>query len=223
MRRLSHGCFPRLFESYDDRRLRIHHEGILDVGVNHFGDDVTVASLGAIDCRRNKCPDFLDGNAGLWPGIDANGAAVRYHRRPSRKQSAIDAADRSVELRADQLLHPLRNIRQVFELRNILDHRQHLLDGVDGSVLVARVSRPADGRDVEVVPAAMRDIDLHVGELGENAVVELVPAKQINAAGLLAHVVGDGGKRELALEIRPALDQRLDAADQRAEFRLSCP
>ena len=63
----------------------------------------------------------------------------------------------------------------------------------------------------------MSDVDLHVGEFGQHAVIELVPPKQIDAAGLLAHVIGDRDEGNLAFEIDAAVDHGHDATDQRTE------
>ena len=164
--------------------------------------------------------DLLDRNAGLRSRVDADGAAIGDHRRAAGEQPAVDAADGNEELRPDEVLHRLRDLREVFELRQLVDDRQHLLDGVDRLILVAGMRGATDGRNVEIVSAPVGDVDLHVGELGEHAVVELVASKQVDAPGLLTHVVGDRGKRDLALEVDAAVDQRPDAADQRAEAGL---
>ncbi len=66
----------------------------------------------------------------------------------------------------------------------------------------------------------MRDIDLHVGQLGEHAMIELVTSEQVDATGLLTHMIGDRRKRDLALEIHAVVDQRLDRADQGAQASL---
>ncbi len=66
----------------------------------------------------------------------------------------------------------------------------------------------------------MRDVDLHVGQFGQHAMVELVAPEQIDGAGLLAHVIGHRRERDLAREIDAAVDQRLDAADERAKAGL---
>ena len=66
----------------------------------------------------------------------------------------------------------------------------------------------------------MGDVDLHIREFGKHAVIELVSPKQIDAAGLLSHVIGDRHKGDLAFEINTAVDHGHDAADQRTEAGL---
>src|SRR5260370_6809718 len=63
----------------------------------------------------------------------------------------------------------------------------------------------------------MGDIDLHARKLGENAVIKLVSPEEVDAARLLPHMIGHRGKRDLASELCPALDERHDAADKRPE------
>ena len=72
---------------------------------------------------------------------------------------------------------------------------------------MAGMGRTPDGRNVEIVSAAMSDVDLHVGQFGEHAMIELVTPEQIDAAGLLTHVIGDRNERDLAFEIDAAFDR----------------
>src|SRR6516165_7435828 len=63
----------------------------------------------------------------------------------------------------------------------------------------------------------MGDINLHARKFGENAVVKLMSPEEVDAARLLPHMIGHRGKRDLASELSPALDERHDAADKRPE------
>ena len=103
------------------------------------------------------------------------------------------------------------------ELRDLVGHRQHLLDRVDRQVLVAGVGGEPHRRDVEIVAPAMRDIDLHPGQLAEDAVVEAVPAEQVDAAGLVAHVVAHRREGDLARERGARVEDGLDRADLAAQ------
>src|SRR5262249_744751 len=116
------GRFPSGFQRGDDGCVAIDHEPILDVGIDHLGHDLAVARLGTVERGLNDRLDLLDGHSRLWPGVYADSAAVRDHRRPAGKKSAIDAADRDEELGPDEVLHLLRDIREVLQSRQLLDH-----------------------------------------------------------------------------------------------------
>ncbi len=70
------------------------------------------------------------------------------------------------------------------------------------------------------VCAERRHIDLHAGQFAEHAIVEFVAVEEIDAAGLLSHMVGDAAEGDLAVEIDAGVDQGLHRADLAAEAGL---
>ena len=194
--------------------------GVLAVGQDHVVARVGEARRDAVDDLLQRGPDRLGVHAGVRPRVDAQRAGVGDHRRPAGRQPAVDAPDRGVQLGPDELDDLRRHVGHQPQRLEFLDQRGDARDRVDRVVAPAGMRRVPVGRDVPVQPAAVPEVDVQVGQLGQDAQVAVVLLEEADRADLVAHVIDDAGHQHLPRPALLAARQRRARGDDAGDARL---